>query len=1402
MRIEEIVQMDVEGDFRSDVQLSDFNNPTLNPELLRNYIFTVHAPATIGAAQRNYSAKDVLDMLKTAFTVERIENRVVLTANYGRGKSHLALTLANFFARPIDSKEKEVETVLNRLQQALNNPSQLAGYRDFKKSKGEFLVVRLQGDAFGDLQEGFIRALEEALADHPSTRKIEIPFWYQHAEQWLKGLGVEARRKAEQFLAKEKTDLPSLTAGLRQQESYQLVRELFKHLNGAYPDFGREISLEELVVWAVDEVCIPKKLGGLLILFDEFSLFLKKYIMSQSAGKLQELLNGVSKRQGKSAFLAFSQQDVDAVAATYAQGHHREDVTKELERLPKDKRASLFSLMEGVLDSYLTQNDAKWESWKNQQPVKGALAQAREIVLEQFSRRYSNDLQWNVGAFDGKVVKGCFPLHPLTTAILSAHDFDSGAGDNPRTALQFVRQTWQEVKNQSAQFKDGSPNFVFPVALVDFFGEQLSKKWYNAYQHAIEIASQALSIPQRRVLQGLYLQQVTGMKARSNEQIDLLFHLCGLAREEIKDALKELRDQKIINYDPISKLASLWPASSRPQELEEIIKKAIQSTPVDSNLMEKITSSLQSLEVSSLNFGHSTDWSPHQVALTSEMFTVDELKKFTQPYRVGANGIEESSRGLIVWLAVQTEEEKLNLRQTAQRILDEALGKNPHPMPVVIVLPQQPVPALLTYARRLQALENMSNAEREKIGTMMYQQELGMAETEFMQALDDLVGDKGRYLDTQRRIIEYSLPGAYRTSVQALKNLSLNSVVTECYRQAYAYRPEFYTQYAVGGKGANKLRESVQKVAHWLFNDDAGASIRNLGNKDIQHNLSNYYLTQQWGLLATEAFTIQRPTARPLQHVWDMLEETFKPGCSDILARPIIINLLNPPYGHDYNTLTLLFAAWIGCRQHEIRIALSGQTITLTQLKGYFEESRGPQDFLNRICSSSPLSISRLRPDETFAAANQVLEQIRKNKTFSTSEAREALAQLEQARNNPRFPENKREEEKKLQPRLEDALQKAQEYDGQVIAWLKRITESDFDELLQSRNDLKNLSVLSLVSASQPSLVELQKNWEIKLKTALDAFCTQYAQLSDSTEYKNHEAQLKRTRKALEQYPVFVKQVDKSLTELSQQFEELKKQEGEKAIVTNIKRTISDAPLNVLYSYRDELNGYKDLSPQTSRLRDEKLNQISNRIEQYEQIGRELPKAVERVSSTADLRQQRDLLLRNMENLKGTRIYEALLETQENINQLEDFFEKERSLEMLSFETPQALDEVEARMAEIESDFSALIGKAQKTLLDKRKQEIKEMRRKRTEEARAWLKDVAQRAKTDHDVEVLLRKMEAPPLFLSTEDFAKIPQIKKILQERLKKDTLLQVETLFLKLDSKARRQLIKHLQSLMDQES
>lgn len=1399
MRLQDLVSMDAEGDFRSDVQLSDFENPTLNKELLTHYIFTVNAPATFGAAQRDYAAKDVLEVLKTAFTISRGDYRIVLTANYGRGKSHLALTLANFFARPSDSEE--VKIVLNRLQQALNNPSQLGGYRDFKKERGEFLVVRLQGDAFSDLQEGFVRALEQALSEHDSTRHIALPFWYRHAEDWFNQLNSEARQKADAFLAAQKTDLPSLQAGLRRPGAYELVRGVVKHITGMYPDFGREINLEELVLWAVDQVCLPNQLGGLLVLFDEFSLFLRNYTGALSVGKLQELLNGINKRPGKSVFLAFSQQDVDAVAETYAQGQRRDDVKKELERLPKDKRARLYSLMESVLDSYLKQDDAQWETWHAQPPVKAALVQAREIVLEHFGKHYSNELQWNPQAFEEKVVKGCFPLHPLTTAILAVHNFESGSAENQRTALEFVRLAWQNLRQESTQLPDGRPNFVFPIALVEFFGEQLSKKWHLAYRTAVETAPQALSDEQRKVLQALLLQQSVGLKAVGGDQLDLLQHLSGLGKEDVKQILRELTTQKSINFDPVNKYSSLWPASIRPQEVEDVILKAIAATPVDSTLMDKITSALQPLEISSLNFGHANDWQPTQVAITTAMFTVAELKKLLQPYRKHEIiGLQEGFRGLVVWLLAESEEEKIGLRQSAQKILDEAILDINQPLPIVIVLPKQAVPSLTAFAQRTKALESLKNTEREKIGTVMYQQELGMADLNFKSALDDFVGGTRGFDEIQRQLIEYVLPATYRASVQALKNLSLKSVVTECYRQAYAYRVEFFTNFQVGGKGQNHLRSATQSVSRWLFSDTAGSSIRNLGNKDTQYPLANIYLTQKWGLLTAETYSIQRPTNRALQHAWDLLEETFKPGVSEVPVLPVVLTLLNPPYGHDYNTLTLLLAAWIGFHQHELRLFLKGQIVTLSQFKSFFDEAKNPQDFLLRIASLQPLAISRSQPDELLGKINDLLEQIRQGKNFTKAEAQESLAKLEQVLANPRLPDAAREEVEHIQPRLQEAFSKAQEYDQKVSAWLAQLGADSFDELLKMRDFQDDFPHLSIVLATQPSLEDLQSRWLRAMQTALDTLCERYARLSTLADYKTHEHQLKQAHKSLAQYAQFAKQVEGALRKLNERYSELEKQQREIPIRVQIKSMTASASLSTLYAYCDELEGLSDLSPETATLRSSKQREIKSRIQQYEQVVKELPQAIERATQLSEVRQQKELLLRNLQAVQETPLAKVLLEFQEKASQLEAFFEDAREVEALPRSTPDEMSTYETRVNELEMKYLVWLSPAQKTLLDKKKENAGNARRQKTAEAQAWLQDLGQRYKNGESPEGLIRKINLPHAFLAPEDLTRLEQLKQLLITRQDQSTLGKIEALFLSINEiETRRQCVAHLQELLE---
>ena len=390
----------------------------------------------------------------------------------------------------------------------------------------------------------------------------------------------------------------------------------------------------------------------------------------------------------------------------------------------------------------------------------------------------------------------------------------------------------------------------------------------------------------------------------------------------------------------------------------------------------------------------------------------------------------------------------------------------------------------------------------------------------------------------------------------------------------------------------NNLRKAVQNVSLWLFSDTAGSSIRNLGNKDIQYQLSTLYLTQKWGLLSPGTYAVQRPTSLDLQQAWDLLEASYQPGCSEVATRPILLTLLNPPYGHDYNTLVLLLAAWIGFHQHEIRLVLGRKVVTPSQLKQAFDDSRSPQDFLNQISTTTPLSISRSRSDELFAQANAVVERIRQGGRLTIVEADEALTNLEGVLANPRLPESTRENIEREKPRLESALRQAHEYDAMVSAWLAKLQSGGFNELLELQKSIDRVPQISYVDATQPLLAELQMQWDAATQRALREFCSKYASLADLSDHKAQERELQRARKALAGYPVLVNEIDDALEKLDQRRAELQKHEGEKTIVAQLRGMTASAALRDLYEYRAELAKLTDLSPQTERLSDEKSAQI------------------------------------------------------------------------------------------------------------------------------------------------------------------------------------------------------------------
>jgi len=622
--IGDLVKRDQQAEFRNDVQLSSYEDANRNLALVRSYLFTTVAPPGYVAST------SVLYSLMDSFLNDRLENRFVVIANYGHGKSHLALVLANYFGK--SSKSDEVQTILGKINKAFSNSATALRYKEFKENRGEFLVVRIRGDMAGSLREQFLNSLEKALGEHSLPGDLHLPGWYKKAERYLEALQGAELQKANAYLEQQEIDVPMLIqeVKLKRDRAYDLFVNLYAHLNehGFKPDMGSELSLNDAICWAVREFCGPgKPLGGILILFDELNLYITNYAQHSAAGNLQDMLNGVSNCQGKVAFLAFAQQDPITIAKNILAGgiaNQRDSLLKELTRIPK--QLVLYSLMESVISSYLNQPNDVWQRFVQDSAVSLPLSQATNVALDQFRDRYDK-LGWSsIQKFQDHVTKGCFPLHPITTALLCSVQFQQSVttAGTPRNILGFILEQLEKLTEQSVLI-DKRINWVLPIYLVDYFGERLPAEHYQAYQQAIQRIKpddetcKFRSAEQADVVKALLLQEIAKLKARDDDQIELVASMVGRSQSDTQKCLRYLSDSKVIAWNQDGRKSyGLWSTSFNPYKLDQILERKLGIVTL--NWKDLVTFSQEQLKATpvAVPWGHQQDWQAPEYIINCE----------------------------------------------------------------------------------------------------------------------------------------------------------------------------------------------------------------------------------------------------------------------------------------------------------------------------------------------------------------------------------------------------------------------------------------------------------------------------------------------------------------------------------------------------------------------------------------------------------------------------------------------------------------------------------------------------------------------------------------------------------------------------------------------------------------
>lgn len=1241
--IRDVVKASSSSEFRNDIQLAHYWTEH-NLELVKGYIFTRNAAAG------KKSAIDLLKLLCDAYTPGRNPNRFVFIATYGHGKSHFALALANFFGQPSDSLESEA--ILFRIKHAINDQG-FAGYFDtFKRNHAPFLVLILSGTDPQDLTTQFFHSVEAALQQRSGGDQIELPFWYKGAESFLDRIDGVGRRTADEFLGQRSLDLDTLVDRVRRQDasSYDACRELHQHLYGTIPNFGASLSLKDGVAWISDHLCGPgKAYGGLLILFDEFSAFVRDYALRMNTlpgTPLQDLLDGVDSRREKTAFVAFSQHDPETVARnTLPDTQRLSSLQIQLNRLPTAQRLHLHSSLEEVLDAYLRQDNVSWKQLQRDSGFFSAICEASDLAHALFADRYERALNWSTEHFQKLVAQGAFPLHPMTTALLCTVDLQETA--NPRSVLGFVLKSLDELREQPASH-GGIPTWIFPTALVDYFRDMLGAGDWHDYVDALKQAGGPdSSSDEQAVLKAMLLQIAAHVSTRRIGYPLAIRHFAGLPRrQEAEGALQRLAQRSVIRHDATQNLYMFWPAGRGANVVEGLLARRLAGKVLDAPMLPKLEQLLRTQDLLKsvpvqVRWGHSEDWKADQLLCVHDVLNPLWLRDRIVEHLVWRCDGVERSRGLVIWLLAHTPDAVVSYRESAGTLLQVAAALNA--APVVLMRPRTPRPDFIRLLLRAYVLDQFGNQEKAEAGQDQYK---AVVELNFQQI-------KNEWKQIEREA-EREVATEFRGRLLAVNPTTLDRLLEEVYAMAYAEGPKrWFTQYKIS---QTTLRSAVNLVIRHLIDNSLDVP-HALSQQTVAKEIVEQFLRSEWGIVGGDSRIKSPREGAKVYSVWQALDEHFAPRKGSIRVKAMLEKLLNAPYGFDPYTVMLVFAAWFGHYRHDLEVSHSGSLTTLGRL---FENAKSPKDMLGLL---NEAAIKRRDVDEMKEKVARLIRRLDSD-TLSQQEATESIVLLEEYvhRGTREFADEAVGSIEKIKAALDQAIR----YDKQAQKLLQSSeSENNLSKLYADLIGVGMLPMLARVAASQPSADVIQKRLVDRIAIVVKEECARHEQLKNISEFSLKQKHLQGIFSLLEKAGLGELQTKAkaALTQLESSRKALEAKEAEKATIARIEALPARGALCEMGKTLAEIQSLDLQSEEAKRAANKKITSISSAMQGLRDLARALTTRVSTVTTRANLRALQNELHRIASAFAGSEEEAAISAAIQRCAELEQSFEEQERAE-------------------------------------------------------------------------------------------------------------------------------------------
>lgn len=876
-----------------------------------NFVF--HGPRYHGVSQDDsegissaYKLKDTatlfMDFIESLTLGERssVNPFTLIVAGYGSGKSHFALTLAKLLMAPtellackiaynIRSADDEIGERVENLLEKVSKPS---------------LVVSLDGMSNfhlgSELSRGVLRQLKINNLDLGPILDLTPRFGY--AQDFVERNYEIRNDEFKKDSVLQGRDKSAICSALQENddEVYQAVDDIYFKANGTrIPVEGRE-SAQDLINTICESYCGENGFfSSLVILFDEFGRYLeyaaeKPWLAGDSA--LQQIFQGVQDNASLTRFVGFIQYELKAYLNRFSQ-KELSQLQRYITRFDSSQKLFLSTNLETLFAHLIEKKDvASLNAIVDIETNKQATIKAHALLCQNLPGISKFPVWKDIKQYTQVIVKGCWPLHPLTTWFLTRQQDIV----QTRSALTFIKDVIEGASQKKISLEESKHYTIPPADLVlrsmlqEITAAERAQGGVIAETlcSLLEKFKARLNESHRLTLAGIMILDKLRVATKDKIQIDLLLQLCtGLSSNDLEEALRYLsNDVGAVEWNrDLCQYELVADAATRGQ-FQQVLKKKLLA--IDRAVIGELftararvfgeigdieTDFAESRDISS------RDWYYSAIFVHSANYHDAVIRSFEE-WRTAEN--HDEAKGRVLYFYVGPNEEPLKYLEKSDAYLKQQLSK-----------------------KGLQAAPIWTIAIHDKDGIIADNLcRYHVLEDKF---LADEIEKYRRFLPEERdrtlRILRDEMQKSVQQRVSSVAGLDvvsgkrLKQTAQWIFEQVY---PEilpfpfdgFQNKTGSGPKECLQLTRAL--VGRQVSGDWIATQATQLQNR------VNRLFVKSWQVLGLDGKLTLKPGRRELAILLDSLEEILKQ--SNVTLYDVYTALIAPPYGFNSSSAGLI----------------------------------------------------------------------------------------------------------------------------------------------------------------------------------------------------------------------------------------------------------------------------------------------------------------------------------------------------------------------------------------------------------------------------------------------------------------------------------------------------------------